>query len=201
MTGHGHCSGEPNRRVHWDREAVIDLHLVDDGEVELVQNDRLGDMRRELGMALHHRYRTRPPAFVRGRKLGGAAEREGRNDLDREGGGMVVVDHDGDVGLGLRHPLLRSLESGKDPLPIRLLGLLVVDCRADRRHMRRRHSCDDPSHAATSICRPASIWVSIWPPLWLPWRVWPCRTCCDCLRPSGRRRASWRRSPPAWTRS
>jgi len=122
--------------VHRHSQAVVDLHLVDDGEVELVQDDRLGDMRGELGMALDHRHRARPPPFVGGRELGRAAEREGRHDLDREGGGMVVVDHDRHVGLGLGHPFLRALEAGEDPLPVRLLGLLVVDRRADRRHVR-----------------------------------------------------------------
>ncbi len=47
---------------------------------------------------------------------------------------------------------LGFLEAGEHPLPVRLLGLLVVDRRADGRHVRRRHSCGDPSHVSTSPC-------------------------------------------------
>ena len=57
-----------------------------------------------------------------------------------------------DVGLGLRHPFLGALEALEHPLPVRLLGPLVVDRRADRRHVRRRHSCDDPSHGVSFLC-------------------------------------------------
>ena len=144
-------------QVHRHGQAVIDLHLVADGEIELVEDDRLRDVRGELRMALHHRHRARSPAFVGGREFRRAAEREGRDDLDRERRGVIVVDDDGDVGLGLRHPLLGFLEAREHPLPVRLLGLLVVDRRADRRHVRRRHSCDDPSHVSTSTCCVSSI--------------------------------------------
>ena len=145
------------QQIHRHREPVVDLHLVADGEVELVEDHRLRDVRGELGMALHHRHRARAPALVGGREFGRAAEREGRHDLDRERRRVVVVDDDGDVGLRLLHPFLRFLEAREHPLPVRLLGLLVVDRRADRRHVRRRHSCDDPSHVSTSPCCVFSI--------------------------------------------
>src|SRR4051812_28834507 len=54
-------------------EAVVDLHLVDDGEIEFVEDDRLHDMRGELGMAFHRRHLARPPSLVRDRELRRAA--------------------------------------------------------------------------------------------------------------------------------
>ena len=190
--------GRPEQQVHRHGEAVVDLHLVDDGEIELVENDRLGDVRGERGVTLHHRHRARAPALVGGREFGRAAEREGRDHLDRERRGVVVVNQDDDVGLRFRHPFLGFLEAREHPLPIGLLGALVVDRRADRRHVRGRNSCDDPSHVATPICCVPSIWIC---PVWI-WRAWRiCPTCCGCPRPSGRRRASSWRSLLAWSRS
>ena len=114
-------------------------------------------------MALHDRHRPRPPAFVGGREFRRAAEREGRDQVDRERRGVVVVDHDGDVGLQLPHPLLRFLEAREHPLPVGLLGLVVVDRRADRGNVRRSDACDDLGHDVTSVW--LRIWLSTW--IWL----------------------------------
>ncbi len=124
-------------------------------------------MRGERRIALDHRHRPRPPALVGRRKLRRAAERESRDHLDRERRGVIVVDDDGDVGLGLPHPLLRLLEAREHPLPIRLLGLAVVERRADGGHMRRTYSCDDSGHGITSV-----LLIGIWL-CWISlWRLW-----------------------------
>src|ERR1700733_14799621 len=203
------------QQVHRHGHAVIDVHLVADGEIEFVEDDGLRDMRGKRRMTLDHRHRPRSPAFVGWRKFRGAAEREGRDHLHRERRGVIVVDDDGDVGLGFAHPLLRSLETRENPFPIRLLGLVVVDRRADGGHMRRTYSCDDPGHGVTSVLL---IWIWSWSTwLWLsPW-AWhrppsspppreistarSCRYASDCLRPIGRRRASCWRNPVASSQS
>jgi len=87
-------------------------------------------------MALHDRYRPRTPAFVGGRKFGSAAEREGGNNLDRKSGSVIVVNTDDQIRLGLRHPGLGLLEAREYTLPVRLIGLVVVDRRPDGRHVR-----------------------------------------------------------------
>ena len=110
------------QKVHRHRQAMIDLHLVDDGKIELIENDGLRDMRRERGMTFHDRHGAGSPALIGGGKFRRAAEREGRDHIDGEGGGMVVIDHDGNVRLGLRHPVLGLLEAGEYPLPVGLLG-------------------------------------------------------------------------------
>src|SRR5262249_21305393 len=99
-----------------------------------------------------HRHWPWPPAFVGGRKFRRAAERESRDHLHREGGGMIVVDHDGDVRLGPRHPLLGFLESREYAFPVGLLGLAVVERRADGGHVRRTYTCDDPCHGSLPLC-------------------------------------------------
>ena len=124
------------QQVHRHGHAVIDLHLVADGEVELIENDRLRYVRGKRRITLHHRNRTRTPTFIGRWELRGAAKRKGRDHLDRECRSVIVVNNDRDVRLGLAHPFLRFLEARKHPLPIGLLGLAVVDRRADSRHVR-----------------------------------------------------------------
>ena len=50
------------------REAVVHVHLVDDGEVEVFLDDRLRDVRGQLGVAPRPRARARAPAFI-GRRV------------------------------------------------------------------------------------------------------------------------------------
>ena len=152
MTGHGHCFGEPNIRLSgtvrpWSTSIL--LHSVRSNSSRITDCAICGG---KLGMALHHRHRPRAPALVGDREFGGGAERKGRDHLDRERRGVVVVDHDADVRLGLRHPFLGALEALEHALPVRLAGAVIVDRGADRRHVRRRHSCDDPSHGASFPC-------------------------------------------------
>ena len=115
MTGHGHSSGEPNIRLSgtvrpWSTSILLTMVRSN--------SSRMTDCamcEASCGMALDHRHRARAPAFVGRRKLGGAAEREGRDHLERERRGVIVVDHDDDVGLGLRHPLLGLARSRRTP--------------------------------------------------------------------------------------
>ena len=46
-------------------QAMIDIHLVGDGDVELIEDQRLGDVPAKIGSAFHNRDRTRAPAFIR----------------------------------------------------------------------------------------------------------------------------------------
>ena len=62
-------------------QAMIDVHLVDDREIELVEDDRLRDMTGQHGMPDDGRHRPRTPAFVRRRKLRRTTQRECRNDV------------------------------------------------------------------------------------------------------------------------
>src|SRR3569832_2472441 len=62
MIRHGQASGWPNI-------SVSDILLVDDGHVELVEDQRLRDVARHLRMTDDGRHRARAPAFIRRRKL------------------------------------------------------------------------------------------------------------------------------------
>ena len=123
-------------------EAVVDLHLVAQRQIELVEDHRLRDVRGELGMALHHRHRTRAPALVGDREFRRGAEREGRDDLHRERRGVVVVDADDDVGLGLARSTPWSARSPRTPAAS--TALRCDDCRSRRR---------SPARATTSLLR------------------------------------------------
>jgi hypothetical protein len=43
---------------------MIDVHLVDDRQIEIALDDELRDMRGELRMAFDDRYGTRAPTFI-----------------------------------------------------------------------------------------------------------------------------------------
>src|SRR5256886_10484772 len=81
-----------------------------------------------------------------------ASDREGRHDVETEGGGVIVVDQQDDVRLLLRDPALGELITGEHRSPVRILRLAVVDRGADRRDMRggdagsdAGHYCDSPA--------------------------------------------------------
>ena len=58
-------------------------------------------------------------------------DREGRDHLQAEGGGVIVVDEEDHVGLVRLQPLLVEVVSGEDRLPVVLLRLAEVEGRAD----------------------------------------------------------------------
>src|SRR5215831_20964896 len=81
-----------------DRQTVVDIHLVDDGEVEVLLDDRLGDMSGELGMPDHLWHRPRAPSFVGRYVVRRRANGDGRDQIEAEGGGMVVEYQEDEVG-------------------------------------------------------------------------------------------------------
>ena len=123
-------------------EAVVDLHLVHQGEVELVEDEALGQVGGQVGAAGHDRHRAGPVPLVGRRELIGAAEREGRHEFGGERRRVVVVDEDDDVGDVLLRPGLRPLVAVEQRLPVRLLR----SCRG--RSWRRRPGCDSWSARA-----------------------------------------------------
>ncbi len=123
-------------QAHRHRQAVVDLHPVDDGEIEIILDHGLRDMRRELRMADHLGHRTRAPALVGYRKLGRGADRKGRDDIEAEGVGVIVVDEENHVRLVILQPLLGEVVALEDRLPIRLGGLAEVERGADGRNVR-----------------------------------------------------------------
>ena len=125
---------------------MIDLHFVDDRHVELVENERLDHVCRELGVPIDHGHGTRAPAFVGDRELRAATESEGRNDFEVERVDVIVENNDRHVGFGLGHPLLRRLVTFEQRCPVRLSGLAVVDGGAERGRVGGADSGDDFGH-------------------------------------------------------
>jgi hypothetical protein len=123
-------------QAHRHREAVVDIHLVDDGEIEIVLDHRLRDVARQLRMADQLGHRARAPALVGDREFGRGADRKGRDDIEAEGVGVIVVDQENDVRLLVLHPLLGEFVTAEDLLPVGLAGLAEVERRAHGRNMR-----------------------------------------------------------------
>src|SRR5665213_3578318 len=106
-----------------DGEAVMDVHLVDDGQVEIVLDHRLGDMRCQFRMADHVRHRARPPALVSRDEFRRSTDRKGRDDIEAESVGMIIVDEKDHIRLLILEPLFGDLVTLENRPPIRLGGL------------------------------------------------------------------------------
>ena len=91
MTGQGQASRLAAQQAERHGEAVVDLHLVDNRQIEVVLNHAVRDVRGERGMADHRRARAAAPTFVGRFELRGGADRERRDDVEAEGGRVVVV--------------------------------------------------------------------------------------------------------------
>src|SRR5215470_9093881 len=127
-------------------EAVVDVELVQQGEVELVEDERLREVRGQVGMTADDRHGAGPVALVRRRELVGAAERERGDDLRCERGHVVVVDEDHHIGEIRRRPRLSPVVPGEQRLPVRLLRLAEIDRGTDGRDVACRQSGGDAGH-------------------------------------------------------
>jgi hypothetical protein len=106
---------------------VVDVHLVDDGQVEVVLDDAVGDVRGQLRVADDLGDGAGAPPLVGGLELGGGADGEGGNEVQAEGRGVIVVDEKDDVGLLPGEPAPREVVTGEQRSPVRLLRLAVID--------------------------------------------------------------------------
>ena len=121
--------------------------LLAQREVELVLIDeRLREVRGELGVPGHFGKRPRTEAFVADRVALRDTEREGGVFVKAEIGGVIVIDDDRDIGLELRQPFAYRHVGIEERLPGRLLRAAAVDYRADRRHVREPNPADDCAH-------------------------------------------------------
>jgi hypothetical protein len=136
----------PEHERQRNGQAVVDIHLVDDGQVEVVLDHALRDMRGELRMADDLRHGPRSPAFVGRLELGRGADRERGNDLERERARVVVVHEEDDVRAMLPLPFLRELVAAEHLGPVRLGRLAEIERRADGGHVRGVNGRGDACH-------------------------------------------------------
>ena len=139
-----------------DGEAVVDVHLIHDRQVELIIHKRFRDVPRKWRMALHDRDMPGPISLVSGIELLGATDRKSRRIFEREAICMIIVDDNHDVGFHLGEPFSGGLVALENRLPV---GLSVgpVDDATKERHVRCAESSDDLSQLQfpSSIeCRP-----------------------------------------------
>ena len=146
--------GLAEHQREWDGEPVVDVEPVHEGQVEVVEDDALGDVRGELGVADDVGDRPRSPSLVGDAVPARRADGERRDDVQAEGGGVVVVDEEHHVRRVLAHPVARRLVAGEQWLPVRLAGPPLVDGDADRRHVgavdARRERCHQRRSAHSS---------------------------------------------------
>jgi hypothetical protein len=105
--------GRAEHQVQRHGQAMVHVHLVDDGEVEVLLDDRLRDVRGQFRVAhdLGHRARPQPSSAGSNSAAVPMAKVGIRSRL--KAGGVVVVDQEDHVGQVLLHPLLGRLVTRK----------------------------------------------------------------------------------------
>ena len=155
ITGQGQAAGEPHSRFSgtvrpWSTSILLTMVRSKSSWIT-----DCAMCAASSGWPIDRGHRARAPAFVGRRELGRRADGEGRDHLQAEGRGVVVVDEEDHVGPVLLHPLLGELVAPEHRLPVRLAGLAVVDRRADGRHVRGVDGGGDAGHGQAPALRPA----------------------------------------------
>ena len=132
------------------REAMVHVHLVDDGQVKVLLNDRLRNVRSQLGVTFNHRHRAWAPAFVGRLVLGSGADGKGGNQVRAESRGMVVEHQKNHVWFVVLHPLSREVIAREHGFPIVFLCLAQIHGRANGGHMRGVDGGGDFGHVLLS---------------------------------------------------
>src|SRR5690606_22714616 len=134
-----------------DRHAVVDRHGLAGHRVELVGDDLLDDVPRQLGVARIGLVSADAPALVLVPVFGGAADREGRHLVEEEVEPVVVVDHHRDVGPLALEEAVDGLETVEERLPVRLLLHAPRDRGADSRHVAGEDTAHDDTHVTSLL--------------------------------------------------
>ena len=174
-------------------EAVVHRHVADRGEVEIVLNDGLANVPSQIRGAHHFGHRARPPALVGDFVLIPAADGEGGDDVEVEGGGVVVIDQEDHIRFPLRNPAAGELEAGEQRPPVVVGGLAQVRRRADGRNMGHGDPGGDLSHPGRALRQAHPHLVPTGTDA-----AWSGRRQLGAHRPpgAGRRRSSWPDTPP-----
>ena len=147
----GPLGGAAKHQVQRHGQAVIDLQVIDDGQVKVLLNDRLRNVRGQARVALDLGHGARAVAFVGRLELGGGADGKGGDHAQVKVGGVVVVDEEDHVGRVLFHPLFAGLEAFEHGGPVIVAGLAVVHRRADGRYVRGEHRGGDAGLARCGV--------------------------------------------------
>src|SRR5262245_42752677 len=93
-------------------------------------------------MSLHRRQRARSSTFISGSIRFTDSECEVRIVVKKEGGHMIVVDHEQNVWLFFSEPLLHGPITFKDRSPCRIVLFVSVESEPDRWRMRTGNAAD-----------------------------------------------------------
>ena len=132
-------------------QTVVYIHLVDDGQVKIVLNHRLRNVRGQFRVADDRGHRARSPAFVGGLKLCRRANGEGRNHVQAESRGVVVVDQENDIRRVVLDPLLGKVVALEHGLPIGLIAFAQVKRGTNRRHVGGVNAGGDLGHSGAGF--------------------------------------------------
>jgi hypothetical protein len=122
----------PQHRQRRER-AVVQALALEERQVELVRDQRVGDVSSQFRVALQRWQLARTAAFVGDRKFFAHAQREVRVVVEEERRDVVVVDEEQHIRLVLFQPFLHRLVALEDRRPDRVVLLVGVVGEADGR--------------------------------------------------------------------
>jgi hypothetical protein len=125
---------------------VVKRLALEVGQIELIGDQAVRDVRGELGVTLDRGQVAGAAALVGDRVLLADAKGEGRVVVEEERRHVVVKDVDDGVRLLLAEPVLDRLERLEDRRPGRVVLLVLVVGKANGRRVRCRNAADDPRH-------------------------------------------------------
>ncbi len=131
---------------HRGEETVVQRLVLEVGQVELVGDQALGDVRGERGVSRHRGQAAGAAALVRDGVLLADAQRERRVVVEEERRDVIVEDVDDRVGPVLLEPGGHRLERPEDRGPVGVVLLVLVVGKANSRRVRGGDATDDPGH-------------------------------------------------------
>jgi hypothetical protein len=134
---------------------VVDGHLLATADVELVGDEGVDEVPRQLRVALERRQGRDAPALVLVAVLERGTDGECRHLVEEEVEPVVVVDDDCDVRLVLLQPLAHRRIAVEERLPVGVVEQLAGDGVADRGDVGGSDAAYDPGHVVILPASPA----------------------------------------------
>ncbi len=125
---------------------MVDGLGLEEGDVELVVDQGLADVGLEIDVAAQVRQTAQARAFVGDGEALADPEREGRVEVEEQGGGVVVVEEHQHVRLLGGQPFGDRLVAREQRRPGRVILFLLVIGHPDGGDVRRADAADDPGH-------------------------------------------------------
>ena len=132
---------------------VVDIQFVDDGHVEFVKDQALGNVPCQIRVAFDIRHRSWAPAFIANAKPLATTDGKGGDQAHVEIGGVVVIDQNDHIGLAGRFPLAGPVIAAKDRAKIIVVRFALIHRHAQQGHMAGADTGGNAGHVSAPLWR------------------------------------------------